>query len=83
LAPEIDRGKVLDEFRRNEISAVHHYVPLHSSPAGMRHGRQHGDLTITDRQSTQLLRLPLSMSLSQDQQERVVEVLKSAISQFS
>lgn len=83
LAPEIDRGKVLDDFRRNQISSLHHYVPLHSSPAGLRYGRCHGDLHVTDQESSRLVRLPLSMSLSKDQQDRVVEVIKVAISKFS
>jgi dTDP-4-amino-4,6-dideoxygalactose transaminase len=39
LAPEIERQMVLDELKRNKIGAVFHYVPLHSSPAGMRFGR--------------------------------------------
>jgi dTDP-4-amino-4,6-dideoxygalactose transaminase len=79
LAPEIDRQKVLDEFRRNDISSVFHYVPLHSSPAGRRYGRVHGSLDVTNRQSEQLVRLPLWMGLVGAQQERVLGVLKTAI----
>ena len=75
LAPEIDRQKVLDEFRRNEISSVFHYVPLHSSPAGVRYGRAHGGLDITSRQSERLIRLPMWIGLSAGQQDRVVQVL--------
>ena len=79
LAPETDRQKVLDEFKRNDIWAVFHYVPLHSSPAGMRYGRTHGSLEVTDRQSRRLVRLPLYVSLSVEQQDRVVEVLCSTL----
>lgn len=78
LAPEIDRQKVLDAFKRDEIWSVFHYVPLHSSPAGKRYGRPHGDLTVTNQQSEKLVRLPLWVGLSDEQQERVVEVLRSA-----
>lgn len=80
LAPEIDRQKVLDEFKRNEIWSVFHYVPLHSSPAGMRYGRAHGALNVTDRQSERLIRLPLWVGLSTEQQDRVVDVLRNATS---
>ena len=45
--PQIDRQPVLDGFKRSGIGAVFHYVPLHSSPAGMRFGRAHGDLALT------------------------------------
>ena len=78
LAPEIDRQKVLDEFKRNDIGAVFHYVPLHSSPAGERYGRVHGSLGVTDYQSKRLVRLPLWYGLSEGQQGRVVDVLKRA-----
>ncbi len=75
LAPEIDRQRVLDSFKRNEIWSVFHYVPLHSSPAGKRYGRPHGDLNVTNQQSERLVRLPLWVGLSDEQQDRVVEVL--------
>lgn len=75
LASEIDRQKVLAEFKRNEILSVFHYVPLHSSPAGTRYGRAHGVLEVTVRQSERLIRLPLWVGLSAEQQRRVVDVL--------
>jgi dTDP-4-amino-4,6-dideoxygalactose transaminase len=79
LAPEIDRQKVLDEFRRKGIASVFHYVPLHSSPAGRRYGRAHGALEVTDRQSERLVRLPLWMGLAAEQHEKVLDVLKAAL----
>ena len=75
LAPEIDRQEVLDELKRNKIHAVFHYVPLHSSPAGMRFGRAHGDLSLTTSLSQQLIRLPMWFGLSEAQQQRVGDVL--------
>ncbi len=80
LDPQIDRRKVLDEFRRNDIGAVFHYVPLHSSPAGKRYGRTHGTLDITDRQSERLVRLPLWLGLTEQQQSRVMDLLAQAVS---
>lgn len=79
LAPEIDRQKVLDSFKRNEIWSVFHYVPLHSSPAGKRYGRPHGDLDVTNQQSERLVRLPLWVGLSDEQQDRVVRVLRNSV----
>ncbi|HTB33934.1 MAG TPA: dTDP-4-amino-4,6-dideoxygalactose transaminase, partial [bacterium] len=75
LAPGLDRLKVLEAFHRENIHPVTHYVPLHSSPAGLRYGRAQGDLAVTDRVAGSLLRLPLWVGLSQAQQDRVVEVL--------
>ncbi|UVL89034.1 dTDP-4-amino-4,6-dideoxygalactose transaminase [Pseudomonas sichuanensis] len=77
LASEINRQKVLAEFKRNEIFSVFHYVPLHSSPAGIRYGRAHGELEVTVRQSERLIRLPLWVGLSAEQQRRVVDILEN------
>jgi len=77
LNPDLDRERLLAKFRHLNIGAVFHYVPLHSSPAGMRYGRVHGSMTVTDRQSASLVRLPLWVGLTNDQQDRVLEVLSS------
>ena len=76
LAPEIDRQMVLNEFKKNDIGAVFHYVPLHSSPAGMRYGRTHGTLDVTNHQAERLVRLPLWVGITEAQQKRVVDLLK-------
>jgi dTDP-4-amino-4,6-dideoxygalactose transaminase len=54
---------------------VFHYVPLHSSPAGRRLGRAHGELAVTESIAERLVRLPLWVGLTPAQQDRVVEVL--------
>ena len=79
LAQDIDRQAILDEFKRNNIGAVFHYVPLHSSPAGQRYGRAHGDLAVTNSVSERLIRLPLWVGLTATQQELVVETLANAL----
>ncbi len=81
LAPEIDRQAVLSELKRNEIYSVFHYVPLHSSPAGKRYGREHGALEMTDKLSERLIRLPLWVGLTEAQQDRVIQVLTGALHQ--
>ena len=79
IAPEIDRQKVLDSLRRHEIWSVFHYVPLHSSPAGKRYGRTHGDLDVTIQQSERLVRLPLWIGLSAEQQALIVDVFQNSL----
>jgi len=79
LPPECDREKVLDGLMKNNVGSVFHYVPLHSSPGGKRYGRAHGGLDVTKRQSERLIRLPLWVGLSKEQQVRVVEVLGNVI----
>ncbi len=75
LSPELDRRAVLEDFRRNEIGAVFHYVPLHSSPAGQRYGRSQGSLQLTTELSERLIRLPLWVGMTESQQDRVIDVL--------
>ncbi len=82
LAEGIDRQMVLEELRRDNIGAVFHYVPLHSSPAGQRYGRANGDLAITDSVSERLIRLPLWVGLTDIQQEAVIGTLARTLSAF-
>ncbi|MBB6156405.1 dTDP-4-amino-4,6-dideoxygalactose transaminase [Pseudomonas sp. JAI115] len=82
LSPEIDRQDVLNQFKSNEIWSVFHYVPLHSSPAGLRYGRAHGNLDVTNRQAERLVRLPLWVGLSEEQQDRVVAILNDVASRL-
>jgi dTDP-4-amino-4,6-dideoxygalactose transaminase len=77
LAPEIDRQMVLDAFKSNQIGSFFHYVPLHSSPAGKRYGRVHGEVKITNQQAERLIRLPLWVGLSKDQQDRIIKILQN------
>jgi dTDP-4-amino-4,6-dideoxygalactose transaminase len=81
LQSETDRRKVLDGLRQNSIGAVFHYVPLHSSPAGLRFGRAHGDLSLTTSLSQRLVRLPMWFGLNEAQQQRVCDVLGAILRQ--
>jgi len=79
LAPGIDREKVLFELKKNEIGAIFHYVPLHSSPAGLKYGKTHGNLAVTDSSSERIIRLPLWMGLTTEEQTLVVETLQAVL----
>jgi dTDP-4-amino-4,6-dideoxygalactose transaminase len=79
LAPQIDRQTVLDELKSNGVHSVFHYVPLHSSPAGMRFGRANGDLSLTTSLSQRLIRLPMWLGLSEMQQQRVCDILGATL----
>jgi dTDP-4-amino-4,6-dideoxygalactose transaminase len=74
-----ERRRVLAELKANDIHAVFHYVPLHSSPAGMRFGRSSGDLTLTTSHSERLIRLPMWLGLKETQQQRVCDVLRAIL----
>lgn len=79
ISDHIDRQMVLDALKGANIGSVFHYVPLHSSPAGLRYARSAGPLDVTIRQAERLIRLPLWVGLSQEQQERVGAVLEQTM----
>jgi len=71
----VDRNNIVNELNNRGINAVFHYVPLHSSPAGLRYCRTSGELPVTDSVSKRLIRLPLWLGISNEQQVRVVDCL--------
>jgi len=73
-----ERTRLLDFLKQHSIYAVFHYVPLHSSPAGMRFGRFHGRDIHTTKESERLLRLPLFYGITHEE----VEYIASKIHQF-
>lgn len=70
-----ERDSFLKHFRERNIGAVFHYVPLHSSPAGLKYGRAAGDMKVTDDFSARLLRLPLWNDMDEDILNRVLEAV--------
>ncbi|SHM55072.1 dTDP-4-amino-4,6-dideoxygalactose transaminase [Fibrobacter sp. UWR3] len=65
------RTALLKHLTYNGILAVFHYVPLHSSPAGMRFGRFHGEDKYTTNESNRLLRLPMFYGLKPEEIEYI------------
>ncbi len=57
------RGDLIDALKEKGIGAVFHYVPLHTSPMGLRTSRSNGALPVTEDLSGRLLRLPLWVGL--------------------
>lgn len=73
-----DRTRFIQALRAKGVHAVFHYVPLHSSPAGMQYGRSSGDLKVTCDVSDRLVRLPLWVGLEAEQ-DRVIDVVLAAL----
>ena len=63
-------------LRDNDVLAIRHYVPLHSSDAGQRFGRFHGEDRFTSSLSERLLRLPLWYGISREQLDTVCELIE-------
>jgi len=75
LPDEATRNSVMGHLKVNGINAIFHYIPLHSSPAGQRYGRAHGDLALTTSVASRILRLPLWIGLTDDQIAQAVDCL--------
>lgn len=76
LPDEQARNELLAIGRANEVHMVHHYVPLHSSPAGRKFGRAQGELPVTDRVASTMLRLPLWYGLGEQVETVVDEIVE-------
>ena len=67
------RTALLKHLVYNGILAVFHYVPLHSSPAGLRFGRFSGEDKYTTNESNRLLRLPMFYGLKLEEIEFICD----------
>ncbi len=79
LLPDLARrSAAMARLKALGVQTVFHYVPLHSAPAGRRHGRAHGDLAVTDDIADRLLRLPMWVGM-EDQQGAVIDAVLSVL----
>ncbi len=69
------RQKLISYLNSLGIMSVFHYIPLHSSPAGLRFGKIGSKMDETDSISNTLLRLPLFFDLKLHDQDRVVDAV--------
>ncbi|WP_330115667.1 dTDP-4-amino-4,6-dideoxygalactose transaminase [Pseudomonas sp. JS3066] len=66
------RTALIDHLKSREIIAPFHYIPLHTSTAGVFHSRFHGEDNFTTRESDKLLRLPVYYNMTDDDISRVI-----------
>ena len=71
-----ERTNLIDYLKQHCIQAVFHYVPLHSSPAGLRFGRFNGEDRYTTAESERLMRLPMYYQLSEHDLYSVVKAIR-------
>jgi dTDP-4-amino-4,6-dideoxygalactose transaminase len=84
LLPDLEsRTAFIDELKKKSIQAIFHYIPLHSSPAGIKWGRPCGDLSITNETSDRLVRLPLWIGMSEGEINQVISACLDALDHIS
>lgn len=77
-----DRGAFIREMKEQGVSCVFHYVPLHSSPYGLRVGRVFGGLTVTDAITDRLVRLPMWVGI-EDMQSNLIRLFSKILTDSS
>lgn len=77
-----ERTSFIEHLKEKGVMAVFHYVPLHSAPAGKKFGRFHGEDKYTTKESERLVRLPLYYGLKQDEQNHVIDTVRSFFSEW-
>jgi dTDP-4-amino-4,6-dideoxygalactose transaminase len=64
-------------LKARDMLSVSHYVPLHSSPGGMRWGRASGSFPVTDDLGERLLRLPIYYGITDAEVDAVIDAVRA------
>lgn len=70
------RQAFIAHLKSQGIMSVFHYLPLHSSPMGMKFGGKPEDCPVTEQVSDRLVRLPFFNDMTDDELQRVVTEIK-------
>lgn len=71
-----ERTKLINYLKENGIMSVFHYIPLHTSPAGIKYGRFYGEDKYTTKESERLLRLPMYYGLKDEDVVNICNKIK-------
>lgn len=76
LLPSLSvRQRLISHLQSRGILAVFHYLPLHLSGMGRKFGGREGDCPVTEQVSDRLLRLPFYNTLSESDQDEVIDAV--------
>jgi dTDP-4-amino-4,6-dideoxygalactose transaminase len=71
-----ERTRFIAEMKKVGINTVFHYIPLHSSKAGLKFGRFHGEDKYTTAESERLVRLPMYYGLKKEDVDYIVKQIE-------
>ncbi|GII27283.1 dTDP-4-amino-4,6-dideoxy-D-glucose transaminase [Planotetraspora mira] len=78
LLPDLEnRQSFIGHLSQNGVQATSHFEPLHSAPAGLRHGRVASGCPVTEKTADRLVRLPLYADLDEAEVTRVINAVLS------
>lgn len=75
LPNENIRNELMEQLKKNGILAVFHYIPLHTSPMGIKLGYKEGDLPVTEEYAKRLLRLPLYPDMTDEEVKYICDMV--------
>ncbi|AYJ79304.1 dTDP-4-amino-4,6-dideoxygalactose transaminase [Aliarcobacter cryaerophilus ATCC 43158] len=70
-----ERTALLDYLKENRIYAVFHYIPLHSSEAGLKFSKFVGKDIYTTKESEKLIRLPMYYKLEDKDIKHIINII--------
>lgn len=73
------RSEFINSLKAQGVSAVFHYVPLHTSPCGAAWSTFHGEDRYTTQESERLVRLPIWYGMSDAEQAVVISAVRKAL----
>jgi len=74
LLPNLNkRASFIGYMKERNINCVFHYVPLHTSPQGKKVGVCSGRLDVSSDVANRIVRLPIWVGLSSQEQKRIIE----------
>ena len=76
-----ERKALMDHLGERGIMSVFHYVPLHTSEAGLKFGEFRGEDRYTTADSARLLRLPMYYGLTDEDIDTVTDAVKEFYSE--
>ena len=76
----IDRGRFMEELRRQQIGASVHFIPLHTQPFYRhRYGYRTGDFPVAQAEYPRLVSLPIYSRMSDEDVETVVTAMRDVV----
>ena len=76
------RNQFIEFLKQNNVMAIFHYVPLHSSPAGLKFGKTPFAMKVTDLVAQTLVRMPLFYDLTDEQLNQIAQKVEQFFQQF-
>ena len=70
------RSALAAHLKGHDVLAVSHYVPLHSSPGGLKWGRTGSTMAVTDYAGERLLRLPIYFGITDGEVDFVIDTIR-------